>query len=609
MEQNSQIYSDRFDDVYFSRDGGLDETRHVFLDGNGLPAAWEGRNRFTIVETGFGTGLNFLAAWQLFEQTAAPGQSLDFISFEKYPLTPEVIRSALVPWRDEFEGRMEKMLALYPVRLPGFHRVNVTDRVSLTLIFDDVNEALPKLVVPGGVNAWFLDGFTPAKNPDMWTDILFQGMAERSAPEARVATFTAAGFVRRGLEAAGFTIQKKPGFGRKRDMSAGYYAGPSRISEKRNLPHRIAIIGGGLAGTACAYVLKERGLEPVLFEASDSLAAGASGNRIGMLNPRLYAQRSAEADFYASSYELAGRVLRGFPDSVEFNPCGSLHLIDSDEKKKRFTAMVEAEIWSSEHMRLVDADEAARIAGVPIAQEALYLPDSGAAYPAALCVAYADGADVRLNTPVSELAQTESGWSVNGEAFDAVILACGAAVKNFTQSSWFPVETVRGQVTWIAENVATTGLRCNLCYGGYITPAKNGMHVVGSTFQKWLNHTDLLVEDDEYNLQKLGGVVPALLDDAEITGGRAGLRTASQDRFPLVGAVPDRESWRVGDEISFSNLYASVGHGSHGVISTLGAAVFLADMITAGALSLGDSSRAALAPERFLQRWHRKGVL
>lgn len=203
--------SKEFDDVYFSAEDGLAETRHVFLDGNGLADAWLGQDHFTICETGFGTGLNFLAVWKRFEETAAADQSLHFISFEKYPLEISEIEAALQPFADEFTAQMPVYLEQHP---------NIeTARVKLTLIIGDVNEELPKLEMP--VDAWFLDGFKPSSNPEMWSETVFENMARLSHSGTTLATFTAAGFVRRGLQAAGFEIEKVPGYGRKREMVIG----------------------------------------------------------------------------------------------------------------------------------------------------------------------------------------------------------------------------------------------------------------------------------------------------------------------------------------------------------------------------------------------------
>lgn len=213
--------SEIFDDIYFSPADGLAETAHVFLKGNNLPENWLEKPRFTIAETGFGTGLNILSAWKLFEETAAPDQALDFISVERFPLQAGQIAEYLQHWAGFFAGRMERLCALYPLTVPGFHRLNLTPRITLTLVFDDANAALPR--IDAAVDCWFLDGFKPSTNPDMWSDKIFTEMARLSKPGASLATFTSAGFVRRGLGAAGFEVEKIPGYGTKREMTKGVF--------------------------------------------------------------------------------------------------------------------------------------------------------------------------------------------------------------------------------------------------------------------------------------------------------------------------------------------------------------------------------------------------
>ena len=212
--------SKQFDDVYFSAEDGLAETRHVFLDENGLPEAWNGKERFTIFETGFGTGLNFLAAWKLFEETAREYQTLRFVSVEKYPLSRAEIDIAIQHW-DELDRFCERFILLYPDDPHGVFRVDLDNRVLLEIHFGDVNDVMPS--IEADVDAWFLDGFRPSSNPDMWSETVFENMARMSHAGSTFATFTSAGFVRRGLEAAGFEVRKVPGYGRKREMSVGVF--------------------------------------------------------------------------------------------------------------------------------------------------------------------------------------------------------------------------------------------------------------------------------------------------------------------------------------------------------------------------------------------------
>lgn len=571
------IRSDVFDDIYFSPDDGLAETRHVFLQGNGLPQGWSGRAHFTIAETGFGTGLNFLAAWDLFEKTAAPDAVLDYVSFELHPLTAAQIREALTPWAAELGGRMERFLASYPLRIPGWHRIDL-GRVRLTLVFDDVNAALPRLVAPLGVDAWFLDGFAPAKNPQMWTQTLFAQMARLSHEGTSAATFTAAGFVRRGLADAGFAVEKKRGYGRKRDMTAARYQGQAaRLPAPR--PRRIAIVGGGLAGTSCAHVLGMRGYNPVLFEAAPVLASGASGNPRGIYNPRLSAQRSAEADFYMSGFALAARSLPAVK-------CGSLHLMADDDKRKRFYACRENWGWHPDHMQILSAADSSALAGVRIAQESLYLPDSGYAVPPDICRQWGEGAEIRCSSPVAaEILQ----------GFDAVVLACGVDVRDFVP--WLPVHTVRGQVVRVPQTPVSAALKTNICFGGYISPAVNGEHIAGSTFQKWISTTEIREEDTRAIIERVAQAVPDLSFDVQrCAGARAALRCSSQDRFPVIGAVP-----------GLPGFYVSAAHGSHGLVSALAGAHLLADMVDESVFSLPLETVNLLSPQRFPERAARRG--
>lgn len=220
------LKSEQYDDVYFSAQDGLAETRHVFLDGNDLAArfaALSAGDVFTIGETGFGTGLNFLAAWALFEGTAPAGAQLRFISVEKFPLAPDVIAQALAGWRGDIGAQLDSFLAAYTdVPAADFSCVFDGGRAALQVMIGDAADCFARSDF--AADAWFLDGFKPASNPDMWTQEIFGHEARLSAPGATLATFTAAGFVRRGLAQAGFAIEKRPGFGRKRDMVVGRLA-------------------------------------------------------------------------------------------------------------------------------------------------------------------------------------------------------------------------------------------------------------------------------------------------------------------------------------------------------------------------------------------------
>lgn len=217
-------YSTAFGDVYFSSDNGLLETEHVFINGNDLIKRWQtlSGSSFIILETGFGTGLNFLCACDQWLKYAQENALLHFISVEKYPLTPADLRTALQHWHT-LKHIADELLAQYETLLHGGAVMLFNQRISLQVLFGDATECLSSLDTKA--DAWFLDGFAPSKNPDMWQPSLFEQMARLSHADSTFATFTSAGVARRGLTAAGFKVNKQPGFGRKREMISGYFAG------------------------------------------------------------------------------------------------------------------------------------------------------------------------------------------------------------------------------------------------------------------------------------------------------------------------------------------------------------------------------------------------
>jgi len=546
--------STQFDDIYFSVEDGLAETKHTFLDGNDLPARWAGRDRFCIAETGFGTGLNMLAVWRLFEETAGPSQRLDLISVEKYPLTAAQIRDGLAHW--DLSPQLERLLEVYPIHARGFHRLNLSERVTLTLIFDDVS-ALAQ--VNAGVDAWFLDGFAPAKNPDMWNDATYAQMARLSNAGANVATFTAAGAVRRGLQAAGFSVEKRKGYGRKRDMVVGRFDGAGRapLTPVRN----VAVIGAGLAGLSAAWHLQREGIAVTVYDAA-GVASGASGNAIGIINPKLTAQRSAQSDYYTSAYAYA---LRALP----VHAVGALHLQLDDDKARRFAGYQQNLGWDKAHMEWLDAQTASDVAGVRLQAPCLYYPDAGHASPRAICEAWARDMDVRIER-IETLPEA-----------DAVVIANAARVTQFCD---VPVSAVRGQVSRLAAHDVSSKLKANLSYGGYITPAVGDAHTCGATFQPWNTSPEIAAEDHARNVAMLGAAVPALAG-MNVVDGWVGFRAASKDRFPIIG--------RKGD------VMVSVAHGSHGMISGLMSGAVIAASCTGAPAPVGLDALAAASPIRF----------
>ena len=290
-----------FGDIYFSVDGGLEEAETVFLKACGLPAAWQNRRRFVIGELGFGSGLNFLAAWRMWDSTKPNAGRLHFISIEKYPFDAQQLKRALSAW-PELETYSSQLIENWPSRVKGFHRLHFGD-VTLTLIHDDISNALDEL--DAKIDAWFLDGFSPAKNPDMWSAEIMQKLAKLSAAGASLGTFTVAGHVRQGLTEAGFQVEKNEGFGRKRHRLEARFPGETQDVPAIETP---TIIGAGIAGASLVRAFARRGIIPNVIH--DPIHKAASHNAAALIKPRLDLQDRPESRFFLASYLYALRVYK-----------------------------------------------------------------------------------------------------------------------------------------------------------------------------------------------------------------------------------------------------------------------------------------------------------
>lgn len=337
---------------------------------------------------------------------------------------------------------------------------------------------------------------------------------------------------------------------------------------------RINIIGGGLAGCSLAYVLKRAGAEPVIYEAGSTLASGASGNDVGLYNPRFTAEYDTVGQFYFSAFHAALEVFAQFGERVDWNPCGALHLMTDDKKKRRFPKMVEGWPWAVGDAVLVDADQASDIAGIKISSNCLYIEKSGIISPNKICHAYADNVEVHLDKSISDLSALDG---------DVTVIACGMGALSFHEAGYLPLKAVRGQVSYVEANGASGNLKTALCYGGYIAPAIGNVHCLGATFQRWLDHSDIIPQDNTQNIQKLSDAIPVLAGEYRIAGSRAAVRTTSRDHFPIVGEIGE-------------SLYISVAHGSHGILSSLQSSLILAHQILG---AVPENVSKALSPVRF----------
>ncbi|HSK39280.1 MAG TPA: bifunctional tRNA (5-methylaminomethyl-2-thiouridine)(34)-methyltransferase MnmD/FAD-dependent 5-carboxymethylaminomethyl-2-thiouridine(34) oxidoreductase MnmC [Arenibaculum sp.] len=641
-----QPHSRRFGDVYFSAGDGLAEARHVFLDGTGLPGAWSRRHRFTIGETGFGTGLNFLAAWDLWRRDPDRCRRLHFVSVEGYPLDRRDLVRALAAWPG-LAPLATCLAEAWPARQPGFHRLDFEGgAVTLTLLFGPVEEMLRALEAE--VDAWFLDGFAPGRNPDMWTQAVFDQAARLSRPGTALASFTAAGHVRRGLGAAGFTVGKHPGFGTKREMLRARFDGaphPGMVEPwyrppPARPPGRALVIGGGIAGASAADALARRGWSVTLAERHGMLAAEGSGNRAGIVMPRLVIGAGPERRFHAQAFLHALARLDPW-----LRACGVLDLPTAPEREaRRADEVAAARILPHDDLHAVDAAEAGAHARVAVAPggrhgsrhgsghgsghdaswRGLWLPRAGWLDPAAACRGLAAAAEPRFGTDV-----------LDGEAgmrdADLLVLAGGPDTRRFPAAAWLPLSLRRGQVTLVPATDASARLASVLNGDGYVIPASDGCHVVGATFDAVADAVPAppqaaTARDDARNLERVSRWLPGLLPggsafrgyavEGRAARGRAALRAMTPDHLPLAGPLPDRAAWlaaytglRTGnariaypDGVCVPDTWVLTGFGARGLTTAPLAAELMAAQIAGEPWPVPRDVAAALHPGRFLIR-------
>jgi tRNA 5-methylaminomethyl-2-thiouridine biosynthesis bifunctional protein len=523
---DGQPRSRRFGDVYFSREDGLAETRAVFLQGCGLPDAWAGRRRFVVGELGFGTGLNIAALLDLWERTRPPGGRLHVFSVEADPVGPADAARALSRW-PELASVVGPLLARWPGRARGVHRVELPEFCAiLDVAVMDAAEALAGW--SGVADAWFLDGFSPALNPQMWSDALMRSVAARSAPGARAATFTVAGQVRRGLAAAGFAVAKRPGFGRKRERLEAVLAGAPQADAAWP---QVAVVGGGIAGASIVRALGALGAEPVLFEAERS-GAGASGNPAALVTPRLDAGLGPAAELAARAFARAVDLYAQHPDAVIAR--GVLQLEATPRDAQRFARIAGSDLFEPGALVPLAAAAASARLGEP-ASGALDQTTALVIEPAVVLRAWSGPL---RRARVAALRREGPSWTLLGPEgqplaqADAVVIAAGQASAALAPG--LPLQAVRGQASWTAAPETPVAA----AWGGYAIPTRDGV-LFGATHDRDDPSSEVRAQDHDRNRATLAGRLPGLaarLAARELTG-RAAPRAATPDRTPLAGAL------------------------------------------------------------------------
>ena len=570
--EGDSLISEEFDDIYFNRDDGLAESDYVFLQGSGLARRLLQAEHITIAETGFGTGLNYLAALALRDKVN-PDCQIDYISFEACPLTPELIEIAHRPYPELGEASAHLRLNL-PPRWPGYHKVLAQDaRTVLHLYY---GPALAQLrTCDFAADIWFLDGFNPAKNASLWQEALFDEVYRCSASGAQLATFTAASFVKRGLARSGFTIEKRDGFGRKREMITAYKEAGT-LSAPKILPKTALIIGGGIAGASLAFALTKRGIDTTILEKGGQLASGASGNGAAMQSARLRVHNDAAGRLSVACLSYA-RALAEQAGVIAHH--GSLTMNVRDKDQKRLDKLAKAG-WPEDLFQALDRQTCQQLTGLPAIEAGDYQPASAVIFPAALTMYLAQSAKLMTHCEVLSVTSCAESHDVrlaDGQVLNAdlVFLACGADIPKLLAQSALPemdFQISAGQVSWWQKQASPLAdIRLGVNYGGYMTPVIDGRQYFGASFNRD-GQEAVTQEGHQHNIDLLPQGWRALAPDITTAQGRLSYRLSTKDRMPVCGAIATNKGTRA--------LHIICALGARGMTN----APLLAEMLVAKAL-------------------------
>jgi tRNA 5-methylaminomethyl-2-thiouridine biosynthesis bifunctional protein len=528
--------SRRYDDIYYSPQDGLAESRLVFLEGCGLPQAWAGRAGFSVAELGFGTGLNIAALIDLWRSARPEAGRLSIFSVEQHPLTRAEAERALEPWRADLGEAVDVLLAAWPkvraglqrLDLPGFH-------ATLDLWIGEVGEGLSRW--SGPADAWFLDGFAPSRNPEMWRDEVLAAVGRLSAPGARLATFTVAGQVRRALAANGFEVAKRAGHGAKRErLEAWRPAGEG----PRPRPKRVIVVGAGIGGAALARALTSLGVPCTIVEAV-SPGAGASGNPAALVTPRLDAGFGPAAELHAQAFARATALYRAEASDALIGS-GALQLGPTERDAARFARIAAWPGFAQGALRLLDEEAASFQLDETAApgRATLEIADALVIEPAPLLETWLAGAE-RVAGAATRLERTATGWAcldAAGERLaegDEICVTLGA--DTVTLLPTLPLRPVRGQVEWTTAPVFS-GVAA--AWGAYAIPVRDDGVLYGASHRRGDIGRDLRGAEAVASLEALAvgrpglaARVSALPSQARLS--RAATRAATADHLPLAG--------------------------------------------------------------------------
>ena len=624
--------SPAFDDVYHPLAGAFAQAAHVFLAGNGLPQRWGGRKRFVVLETGFGLGNNFLATWDAWRRDPQRCDQLVFVSLEKHPLQREDLARAHSA--SPVPALAAALLAAWPPATPNLHTLDFEGgRVQLLLGLGDAALLLRELVA--AVDAFYLDGFAPARNAAMWDPHLLARLGRLAASGATAATWSAARVVRDGLAAAGFEVHAAPGSGGKRDITVARHA-PRHVAvappggwHAHDGAREALVIGAGLAGAGAAWALARQGWHCRVLERGPGIARETSGNPAGLFHGSVHVDDGPHARAHRAAAlrtaEVAGPWIT---EGRLAGAIGGCLRLEARLRPEQVGALLATLGLPAAYVQGLDRDTAAAASGLALPRGGWWFGAGGwlapAAYAARLLEAV--GATLRPDTAVARLQRNGRAWEAldaHGRVLDAapvVVLANAFDALRLLppEAAAFSLRPVRGQLSSLAAAPGLPSPRVPVTGAGYVMPCHDGRLLFGATSQHDDADPTLREADHRHNLAQLAGLCGG---DAEAWrrlpwSGRVGWRAVTPDRLPLVGAVVDAGALpgaARADRPRFvprlrdaeSGLYVFSGLGSRGIgWAALGGEV-LASWITGAPCPVEADLRDALDPARYALRSRR----
>ena len=598
--------SKQFGDVYFSKDNGLLETRHVFLNGNDLTerlSQLHDYQYFCVGETGFGTGLNILTLWQLWQQVRLDNHShLHVVSVEKFPLNKADLIRALNVWT-ELKPLAEKLIQQYPLPIAGCHRLSFPEeRFSIDLWLGDAQDIFPTIPKTQTVNAWFLDGFAPSCNPDMWQANVLDHMVRLSDFGTTFASFSVAGILKRGLKQHGIQISRPRGFGHKREMLKAIWLDTSQTEtqsqdsettiaappkSETSKQRKIAIIGAGIAGLNTAWAFAQRGHQVTIYEQNEPLS-GASGNPLALLNPKLCPIEQAHEHLMTLSWQHA---LNFYPQFKAFRPIQvqQIALKNADELSGLVEQYPENVLTANTTLECFPETEF----------PSLTLHQAGAVSPHQLRDEILQHANIRIEkVKISRLESTDSQVTLWQDQqiiaiTDHAIVCCAKQSAELIEN--YPVlKPIRGQVSWVENSQRPLALDQAYSYGGYCMQLDASQLILGASFYPNRDDAEVLTEDHVHNYELIHSVFPQYaeqLPKLETWQGRASVRAQSLDYFPLVGKIQNLDQ-----------IYTFAGLGSKGFLFAPLCSEILAALILGELCPVPQSLLDKLNPQRFQKK-------